>query len=126
MQWFSKTMQEEISLQRKISNLVSETFSCIRTVIAFGAQKQTIGKYEKLLNEHNKMTEQRLRASSVFLSFSTFICIIILYKREIQVYDALAQILFTELIFTAALCYGMWRVGNDNPGRLAAVNLFFV
>ena len=30
--------------------------------------------------------------------------------------------LFTELIFTAALCFGVWRVGNENPGRLGAVS----
>lgn len=49
------------------------------------------------------MTEERLRASSV--------------------YDALAQVLLTELIFTAALCYGMWRVGSEQPGRLAALGI---
>jgi hypothetical protein len=31
------------------------------------------------------------------------------------------QILFTELILTAALFYGIWLAGNDNPGRLGAV-----
>ncbi|KAI1716202.1 ABC transporter transmembrane region domain-containing protein [Ditylenchus destructor] len=106
--WFCKTLNDEVKLQGKISNLVHETFSCIRTVISFAAQKQTIMKYERLSNEHNKLTEERLRASSV--------------------YDALAQVLFTELIFTAALCYGMWRVGNDNPGRLAAlaINMLYM
>lgn len=49
------------------------------------------------------MMEERLRASSV--------------------YDSLAQILFTELVFTAALCYGMWRVGANQPGRLGAVKI---
>ncbi|EYC03270.1 hypothetical protein Y032_0095g2845 [Ancylostoma ceylanicum] len=43
--WFEKTMDEEMVLQNKISNLVNETFSCIRTVISFAAQKQTINKY---------------------------------------------------------------------------------
>uniref|UniRef100_A0A0K0D2U4 ABC transmembrane type-1 domain-containing protein n=1 Tax=Angiostrongylus cantonensis TaxID=6313 RepID=A0A0K0D2U4_ANGCA len=42
--WFSKTMEQELMLQNKISNLVNETFSCIRTVISFAAQKQTINK----------------------------------------------------------------------------------
>lgn len=37
-------------------------------------------------------------------------------------YNSLAQVLFTELIFTAALCFGVWRVGNENPGRLGAVS----
>ncbi|EYC03272.1 hypothetical protein Y032_0095g2845 [Ancylostoma ceylanicum] len=45
IQWFEKTMDEEMVLQNKISNLVNETFSCIRTVISFAAQKQTINKY---------------------------------------------------------------------------------
>uniref|UniRef100_A0A1I8A0K1 ABC-type xenobiotic transporter n=1 Tax=Steinernema glaseri TaxID=37863 RepID=A0A1I8A0K1_9BILA len=101
--WFCKTMDEELKLQNKMTNLVQETFSCIRTVISFGAQKQTINKYEKLSMEHNQLTEERLTASSV--------------------YDALAQVLLTELIFTAALCYGMWRVGDENPGRLAALGI---
>uniref|UniRef100_A0A915CVZ4 ABC transmembrane type-1 domain-containing protein n=1 Tax=Ditylenchus dipsaci TaxID=166011 RepID=A0A915CVZ4_9BILA len=57
--WFCKTMNDELKLQVKITNLVHETFSCIRTVIAFAAQKQTIVKYERLSNEHNKMTEER-------------------------------------------------------------------
>ncbi|KAK0405324.1 hypothetical protein QR680_017924 [Steinernema hermaphroditum] len=101
--WFCKTMDEELKLQNKMTNLVQETFSCIRTVVSFGAQKQTIAKYEKLSAEHNQLTEERLTASSV--------------------YDALAQVLLTELIFTAALCYGMWRVGDENPGRLAALGI---
>ena len=65
-------------------------------------------RYERIANEHNRMTEERLRASSV--------------------YDSLAQILLTELIFTAALCYGMWRVGDENPGRLAAlaINMLYI
>lgn len=65
-------------------------------------------RYEKLANEHNRLTEERLRASSV--------------------YDALAQVLLTELIFTAALCYGMYRVGGENSGRLAAlaINMLYV
>uniref|UniRef100_A0A7E4UUZ1 P-loop containing nucleoside triphosphate hydrolase protein n=1 Tax=Panagrellus redivivus TaxID=6233 RepID=A0A7E4UUZ1_PANRE len=106
--WFCKTLDEEVNLQNKMTNLVTETFSCIRTVIAFSAQRQTINKYERIANEHGRMTEERLRASSV--------------------YDALAQVLLTELIFTAALCYGMWRVGNDNPGRLAAlaINMLYM
>lgn len=37
-------MNDEIALQGKISNLIQETFSCIKTVIAFSAQKQTIHK----------------------------------------------------------------------------------
>lgn len=115
-------MNSEQKVQAKISNLVYETFSSIRTVISFAAQKQTIYKYcfvnyfihfilqiklfryERLSNAYNKMMEERLRASSV--------------------YDSLAQILFTELIFTAALCYGMWRVGDNQPGRLGAVITF--
>ena len=54
------------------------------------------------------MTEERLRASSV--------------------YDSLAQVLLTELVFTAALCYGMWRVGDENPGRLCAlaINMLYM
>jgi ATP-binding cassette subfamily B (MDR/TAP) protein 1 len=106
--WFAKTLDDELSLQNKISNLVTETFQCIRTVIAFSAQKQTIHKYERLSTEHNRMTEERLRASSV--------------------YDSLAQVLLTELVFTAALCYGMWRVGDENPGRLAAlaINMLYM
>ncbi|VDM98402.1 unnamed protein product [Thelazia callipaeda] len=91
-----------------MTNLVQETFSCIRTVIAFAAQKQTINKYERLTMELNRMTEQRLTASSI--------------------YDALAQVLLTEFIFTAALCYGIWRVGDNNPGRLAAlaINMLYM
>ncbi|KAL7079080.1 hypothetical protein ACQ4LE_001579 [Meloidogyne hapla] len=106
--WFCKTMETETQLQAKITNLVHETFSCIRTVIAFGAQRQTIGKYERLSMEHKKITEERLRASSV--------------------YNSLAQVLFTELIFTAALCFGVWRSGNENPGRLGAlaINMLFL
>ncbi|CAD5227956.1 unnamed protein product [Bursaphelenchus okinawaensis] len=106
--WFCKTMDEEFSLQAKMTNLVSETFLCIQTVISFASQRQTINKYERLANEHNRLTEERLRASSV--------------------YDALAQVLFTELIFTAALCYGMYRVGGENSGRLAAlaINMLYV
>uniref|UniRef100_A0A914PJ09 Uncharacterized protein n=1 Tax=Panagrolaimus davidi TaxID=227884 RepID=A0A914PJ09_9BILA len=106
--WFAKTLDDEQSLHNKMTNLVTETFHSIRTVIAFSAQKQTICKYEKIATEHNRMTEERLRASSV--------------------YDSLAQVLLTELVFTAALCYGMWRVGNDNPGRLAAlaINMLYM
>uniref|UniRef100_A0A0N5AVA3 ABC transporter ATP-binding protein n=1 Tax=Syphacia muris TaxID=451379 RepID=A0A0N5AVA3_9BILA len=106
--WFCKTTDEEQKLTAKMTNLVQETFSCIRTVIAFGAQRQTITKYERLTKEHNLMTEQRLTASSI--------------------YDALAQVLLTEFIFTAALCYGMWRVGSENPGRLAAlaINMLYM
>lgn len=62
-----------------------------------------VGRYERLAGEHNKIVESRLTASSV--------------------YDSLAQVLLTELIFTAALCYGMWRRGTDKPGDLAAVSL---
>ncbi|VDO19871.1 unnamed protein product [Heligmosomoides polygyrus] len=101
--WFSKTMDQEVALQNKISNLVNETFSCIRTVISFAAQKQTINKFEKLSMDNNKLTESRLRSSTV--------------------YDSLTQILLTELIFTAALCYGIWRVADQSPGRLAANSL---
>uniref|UniRef100_A0A915PDN2 Uncharacterized protein n=1 Tax=Setaria digitata TaxID=48799 RepID=A0A915PDN2_9BILA len=106
--WFCKTRDEEHRLLAKMSNLVQETFSCIRTVIAFAAQKQTINKYEQLTGELNRMTEQRLTASSI--------------------YDALAQVLLTEFIFTAALCYGMWRVNDANPGRLAAlaINMLYM
>ncbi|KAK5964143.1 ABC transmembrane type-1 domain-containing protein [Trichostrongylus colubriformis] len=99
--WFSKTMDQEVHLQNKISNLVNETFSCIRTVISFAAQKQTINKFQKLSMENNKLTESRLRSSTV--------------------YDSLTQILLTELTFTAALCYGIWRVADQSPGGLAAV-----
>ncbi|KAK6062304.1 hypothetical protein COOONC_00014 [Cooperia oncophora] len=102
--WFSKTMDQEVHLQNKISNLVNETFNCIRTVISFAAQKQTINKFEKLSMENNKLTESRLRSSTV--------------------YDSVTQILLTELIFTAALCYGIWRVADQSPGRLAAVLVF--
>uniref|UniRef100_A0A915C5Z5 p-glycoprotein 10 n=1 Tax=Parascaris univalens TaxID=6257 RepID=A0A915C5Z5_PARUN len=106
--WFCKTRDDEQKLFAKMTNLVQETFSCIRTVIAFAAQKQTINKYERLMMEHNLMTEERLTASSI--------------------YDALAQVLLTEFIFTAALCYGMWRVGDENPGRLAAlaINMLYM
>ncbi|KAK6760030.1 hypothetical protein RB195_021524 [Necator americanus] len=106
--WFSKTMDEEMVLQNKISNLVNETFSCIRTVISFAAQKQTINKFERLSMESNKLTESRLRSSTV--------------------YDSLTQILLTELIFTAALCYGIWRVADQSPGRLAAlaINMLYM
>lgn len=77
----------------------------------FGAQTNLtassfVDRYERLSMEHNKTTEERLRASSV--------------------YNSLAQVLFTELIFTAALCFGVWRVGNENPGRLGAVSYFLV
>uniref|UniRef100_A0A915LSM4 ABC transmembrane type-1 domain-containing protein n=1 Tax=Meloidogyne javanica TaxID=6303 RepID=A0A915LSM4_MELJA len=68
--WFCKTMETETQLQTKITNLVHETFSCIRTVIAFGAQRQSIGKYERLSLEHKKITEERLRASSVYNSLA--------------------------------------------------------
>ena len=125
-------METESRLQAKITNLVHETFrhmlfhSCIPLNIAIAvafAQSLLLGRsgkpleskalpycwqfhfivrYERLSIEHNKITEQRLRASSV--------------------YNSLAQVLFTELIFTAALCFGVWRVGNENPGRLGAVN----
>lgn len=63
IKWFCKTMEAESRLQEKITNLVQETFrlaiqlwenffyeysplpnSCIRTVIAFGAQRQIICK----------------------------------------------------------------------------------
>lgn len=37
-------MNSEQKVQAKISNLVHETFSNIRTVISFAAQKQTIYK----------------------------------------------------------------------------------
>ncbi|KAL3990856.1 ABC transporter family protein [Acanthocheilonema viteae] len=106
--WFCKTRDEEQKLLAKMTNLVQETFSCIRTVIAFAAQKQTVNKYERLTIELNRMTEQRLTASSI--------------------YDALAQVLLTEFIFTAALCYGMWRVNDANPGRLAAlaINMLYM
>ncbi|WKY16389.1 hypothetical protein Q1695_001220 [Nippostrongylus brasiliensis] len=106
--WFSRTMDQEVALQNKISNLVNETFSCIRTVISFAAQKQTINKFERLSMDNNKLTESRLRSSTV--------------------YDSLTQILLTELIFTAALCYGIWRVADQSPGRLAAlaINMLYM
>uniref|UniRef100_A0A8R1XQZ9 Uncharacterized protein n=1 Tax=Onchocerca volvulus TaxID=6282 RepID=A0A8R1XQZ9_ONCVO len=106
--WFCKTRDEEQKLLAKMTNLVQETFSCIRAVIAFAAQKQTINKYERLTIELNRMTEQRLTASSI--------------------YDALAQVLLTEFIFTAALCYGMWRINDADPGRLGAlaINMLYM
>uniref|UniRef100_A0A0K0DXX6 ABC transporter family protein n=1 Tax=Strongyloides stercoralis TaxID=6248 RepID=A0A0K0DXX6_STRER len=106
--WFCKTMDEEVNLQNKITNLIKETFNHITTVISLGGQKQTLIKYEKLSIEHNKFAEDRLTASSV--------------------YDALTQVLLTEIIFTLALCYGMWRVGQENPGRLAAlaINILYM
>ncbi|KAI6210798.1 Multidrug resistance protein pgp-3 [Aphelenchoides besseyi] len=64
--WFCKTMDDEFKLQSKMTNLVSETFSCIRTVISFGAQRQTINKFERLAHQNNRLTEERLRASSVY------------------------------------------------------------
>ncbi|CAD6189417.1 unnamed protein product [Caenorhabditis auriculariae] len=99
--WFATTMQEENNLQNKITNLVSETFNCITTVISFAAQKQTISKFEKLSAEHNSLTEQRLRSSTILL---------------------------TELIFTAAICYGIWRVADNSPGRLCAlaINMLYM
>ncbi|KAK6760032.1 hypothetical protein RB195_021525 [Necator americanus] len=106
--WFSRTVDQEVDLQNKISNLVNETFSCIRTVISFAAQKQTINKFERLSKECDKLVETRLRSSTV--------------------YDSLTQILLTELIFTAALCYGIWRVADHSPGRLAAlaINMLYM
>ncbi|KAK6760033.1 hypothetical protein RB195_021526 [Necator americanus] len=91
--WFSKTTKQETALQNKLSDLVGETFSCIRTVISFAGQKQTINK----------------------LRFST-------------VYDSLTQILVTELIFTAALCYGIWVVDEHSRGSLAAlaINMLYM
>jgi hypothetical protein len=62
-------------------------------------------RYERLANEHSILTEQRLRASSV--------------------YDALAQVLLTELIFTIALCYGIYSMRGQQAGQLAAVCLKF-
>ncbi|PAV76660.1 hypothetical protein WR25_23384 isoform C [Diploscapter pachys] len=106
--WFAKTVDEENKLQGKLTNLVSETFNCIRTVIAFAAQKQTINKFERISTECNHLTEARLRSSTVF--------------------DSLTQILLTELIFTAALCYGIWRVADNSPGRLCAlaINMLYM
>uniref|UniRef100_A0A914C0N8 Uncharacterized protein n=1 Tax=Acrobeloides nanus TaxID=290746 RepID=A0A914C0N8_9BILA len=104
--WFSKTTEDEVKLQNKIANLVQETFSCIRTVISFGAQRCSIAKYERLANEHSILTEQRLRASSV--------------------YDALAQVLLTELIFTIALCYGIYSMRGEQAGQLAALAINFL
>lgn len=46
--------------------------------------------------------------------------------RASSIYDSLAQILFTELILTAALFYGIWQGGEENPGRLGAVLNSFV
>ncbi|CAB3399339.1 unnamed protein product [Caenorhabditis bovis] len=106
--WFANTMEEETKLQNKITNLVNETFNCIVTVISFAAQKQTINKFEKLTSDHSALTEQRLRSSVVF--------------------DSLTQILLTELIFTGALCYGIWRVADNSPGRLCAlaINMLYM
>uniref|UniRef100_A0A1I7XKT7 ABC transmembrane type-1 domain-containing protein n=1 Tax=Heterorhabditis bacteriophora TaxID=37862 RepID=A0A1I7XKT7_HETBA len=106
--WFAKTMEDEMNLQNKITNIVNETFSCITTVISFAAQKQTINKFEKLSSESNRLTEARLRSSTV--------------------YDSLTQILLTELIFTIALCYGIWRVADSSPGRLCAlaINMLYM
>uniref|UniRef100_A0A0N5A5R0 ABC transporter family protein n=1 Tax=Parastrongyloides trichosuri TaxID=131310 RepID=A0A0N5A5R0_PARTI len=106
--WFCKTMDGEVNIQNKMTNLIKETFNLITTVIAFGGQKQTLMKYEKLSIEHNKLAEDRLTASSV--------------------YDALTQVLLTEIIFTLALCYGIWRVGEVNAGRLAAlaINMLYM
>ncbi|CAI5455825.1 unnamed protein product [Caenorhabditis angaria] len=106
--WFAHTMEEETKLQNKITNLVNETFNCITTVISFAAQKQTINKFERLSGDHSKLTEQRLRSSVVF--------------------DSLTQILLTELIFTGALCYGIWRVADNSPGRLCAlaINMLYM
>ncbi|CAP30236.2 Protein CBR-PGP-10 [Caenorhabditis briggsae] len=106
--WFANTMEEETKLQNKITNLVNETFNCITTVISFAAQKQKINKFEKLSAEHSMLTEERLRSSVVF--------------------DSLTQILLTELIFTGALCYGIWRVADNSPGRLCAlaINMLYM
>uniref|UniRef100_A0A8R1HZ19 Uncharacterized protein n=1 Tax=Caenorhabditis japonica TaxID=281687 RepID=A0A8R1HZ19_CAEJA len=106
--WFANTMEEETKLQNKITNLVNETFNCIVTVISFAAQKQTINKFEKLSADHSMLTEERLRSSVVF--------------------DSLTQILLTELIFTGALCYGIWRVADNSPGRLCAlaINMLYM
>jgi ABC-type multidrug transport system fused ATPase/permease subunit len=54
------------------------------------------------MSQTGQLTEERLTASSV--------------------YDALAQVLLTELIFTAALCYGMWKVGREESGALIMVS----
>ncbi|CAJ0582944.1 unnamed protein product, partial [Mesorhabditis spiculigera] len=106
--WFCKNVDEENNLHNKMTNLVNETFACIRTVISFAAQKQTIFKFERLTQEHNNLVEQRLRTSSVF--------------------DSLAQVLVTELMFTIALAYGMYRVGSTQAGLLSslAINMLYV
>ncbi|KJH44078.1 ABC transporter, ATP-binding protein [Dictyocaulus viviparus] len=64
--------------------------------------------FERLSMESNKLTESRLRSSTV--------------------YDSLTQILLTELTFTAALCYGIWRVADQSPGKLAAlaINMLYM
>uniref|UniRef100_A0AC35UF18 ABC transporter domain-containing protein n=1 Tax=Rhabditophanes sp. KR3021 TaxID=114890 RepID=A0AC35UF18_9BILA len=102
------TVDNEIALQAKMTTLVKETFDMIKTVISFAAQKQTIAKFLMISLEHNKLTDERLTACSV--------------------YDSLAQVLLTEIIFTAAMCYGMLRFGHDNPGRLAAlaINMLYM
>uniref|UniRef100_A0A1I7TC39 ABC transporter family protein n=1 Tax=Caenorhabditis tropicalis TaxID=1561998 RepID=A0A1I7TC39_9PELO len=39
-----------------------------------------------------------------------------------------SKILLTELIFTGALCYGIWRVADNSPGRLCAlaINMLYM
>jgi ABC-type multidrug transport system fused ATPase/permease subunit len=58
-------------------------------------------RFEKLVKDSGRLTSQRLKASSI--------------------YDALAQVLVTEMIFTAAMCFGIIRLAGDEPGELAAV-----
>ncbi|KHJ98047.1 hypothetical protein OESDEN_01985 [Oesophagostomum dentatum] len=69
-----------------------------------GQMATMLQEFERLSMEGNKLTESRLRSSTV--------------------YDSLTQILLTELIFTGALCYGIWRVADQSPGKLAAVRIF--
>ncbi|KAF8385740.1 pgp-10 [Pristionchus pacificus] len=99
--WFVSTVDQSSLLEKKIVNLVSETYSCIRTVISFGAQKQTINKFERLSVEHSNLTEQRLRSSSVI--------------------DSICMILITELMFTVALAYGVWRLERVDAGVLCGI-----
>ncbi|GMR33914.1 hypothetical protein PMAYCL1PPCAC_04109, partial [Pristionchus mayeri] len=106
--WFVSTVDQSSLLEKKIVNLVSETYSCIRTVISFGAQKQTINKFERLSVEHSNLTEARLRSSSVI--------------------DSICMILITELMFTVALAYGVWRLERVDAGVLCglAINLLYM
>lgn len=55
--------------------------------------------------EHSNLTEQRLRSSSVI--------------------DSICMILITELMFTVALAYGVWRLERVDAGVLCGVSYIY-